>query len=58
LALRVIRAKELDEGDGVLRKTVAFRIGQALSIAASGLSPLVRRRHMLCLAILTKELSI
>ena len=34
LALRVIRAKGLDEGDGVLRKTVAFRIVQALSIAA------------------------
>jgi len=34
LALRVIRAKELDEGDGVLRKTVAYRIVQALSIAA------------------------
>lgn len=34
LALRVIRAKGLDESDGVLRKTVAYRIVQALSIAA------------------------
>ena len=34
LALRVIRAKGLDESDGVLRKTIAFRIVQALSIAA------------------------
>jgi len=34
LALRVIKAKGLDDGDGVLRKTVAFRIVQALSIAA------------------------
>ena len=34
LALRVIRAKELDEGDGVLKKTIAYRIVQALSIAA------------------------
>jgi hypothetical protein len=34
LALRVIRAKELDESDSVLRKTVAYRIVQALSIAA------------------------
>ncbi len=34
LALCVIRTKGLDEGDGVLRKTVAYRIVQALSIAA------------------------
>jgi hypothetical protein len=34
LALRVIRAKGLDDGDGVLRKTVAYRIVQALNIAA------------------------
>jgi hypothetical protein len=34
LARRVIRAKGLDEGDGVLRKTVAYRIVQALSSAA------------------------
>lgn len=34
LALRVISAKGLDEADGVLRKTLAFRIVQALSIAA------------------------
>jgi hypothetical protein len=34
LALRVIRAKGLDEGDGVLGKTIAFRVMQALSIAA------------------------
>jgi hypothetical protein len=34
LAIRVIRAKGLDEGDKVLRKTVAFRVVQSLSIAA------------------------
>lgn len=34
LALRVIRAKGLDEGDKVIRQTVSFRIVQALSIAA------------------------
>jgi hypothetical protein len=34
LALRVIQAKGLDEGDKVLRQTVAFRIVQALGIAA------------------------
>jgi hypothetical protein len=34
LALRVIRAKGLDEGDRVLRKTVGFRVVQALSMAA------------------------
>ena len=34
LAVRVIRAKGLDEGDKVLRQTVAFRVVQALSIAA------------------------
>ena len=34
LALRVLRAKGLDEGDAVLRKSVAFRIVQALGIAA------------------------
>lgn len=32
LALRVIRAKGLDEGDKVLRQTVAFRIVQALRL--------------------------
>ena len=34
LALRVIRAKGLDEGDKVLRKTVAYRVVQALTMAA------------------------
>ena len=34
LALRVIKAKGLDEADKVLRQSVAFRIVQALSIAA------------------------
>lgn len=34
LAVRVLRAKGMDEGDKVLRQTVAFRIVQALSIAA------------------------
>ena len=34
LALRVVRAKGLDEGDKVLRQTVTFRIVQVLSIAA------------------------
>lgn len=34
LAVRIIRAKGLDEGDKVLRKTVAYRIGQVLKIAA------------------------
>jgi hypothetical protein len=34
LALRVVRAKGLDETDKVMRQTVAFRIVQALSIAA------------------------
>ena len=34
LALRVIRAKGLDEGDGALKMTVAYRIVQALGIAA------------------------
>jgi hypothetical protein len=33
LALRVIKAKGLDECDKVMRQTVAFRIVQALSIA-------------------------
>lgn len=34
LALRVVRAKGLDETDKVMRQTVAFRIVQALGIAA------------------------
>ncbi len=34
LAVRVIRAKGLDEGDKVLRQTITFRIVQTLSIAA------------------------
>lgn len=34
LALRVIRAKGLDEGDNLLRKSIAFRIVQALSMQA------------------------
>jgi hypothetical protein len=34
LAVRVMRAKGLDEADKVLRQTVAFRIVQALGIAA------------------------
>jgi hypothetical protein len=32
LALRVIRAKRLDEGDKVLRQSVAYRIVQALRL--------------------------
>ena len=32
--MRVIRAKGLDEGDKVLRKTVAYRVVQALTMAA------------------------
>lgn len=34
LALRVIRAKGLDADDKVMRQTVAFRVVQALSVAA------------------------
>jgi len=34
LAVRVLRAKGLDEADRVMRQTVAFRVVQALSIAA------------------------
>ena len=34
LALRVLKAKGLDEGDKVLRQAVAFRIVQALGMAA------------------------
>ena len=34
LALRVIRAKKLDEKDNVLRRSIAFRIVQALSMQA------------------------
>jgi hypothetical protein len=34
LALRVLRAKGLDETDKVMRQTVAFRVVQALSIAS------------------------
>ncbi|WP_049766057.1 hypothetical protein [Rhodopseudomonas palustris] len=34
LAIRVIRAKGLDEGDRVLRTSIAFRIVQALNMAA------------------------
>jgi hypothetical protein len=34
LAVRVLRAKGLDEHDKVMRQTVAFRVVQALSIAA------------------------
>jgi hypothetical protein len=34
LAVRVLRAKGLDESDKVMRQTVAFRVVQALSIAA------------------------
>jgi hypothetical protein len=34
LAVHVLRAKGMDEGDKVLRQTVAFRIVQALGIAA------------------------
>jgi hypothetical protein len=34
LAVRVIRAKGMDEGDKVLRKSVAFRITQALQMQA------------------------
>jgi hypothetical protein len=34
LAVRVLRAKGMDESDNVLRQAVAFRIVQALSIAA------------------------
>ncbi len=32
LGLRVVRAKGLDESDGVLRQTVVYRVVQALSI--------------------------
>ncbi len=32
LGLRVVRAKRLDEADGVLRQTVVYRVVQALSI--------------------------
>ena len=34
LALRVLKAKGLDEGDKVLRQAVAFRIVQAFGMAA------------------------
>jgi hypothetical protein len=34
LAVRVLRAKGLDDNDKVMRQTVAFRVVQALSIAA------------------------
>jgi hypothetical protein len=34
LAVRVLRAKGLDEHDKVMRQTLAFRVVQALSIAA------------------------
>lgn len=34
LALRVIRAKGLDEADNMLRRSIAFRIVQALSMQA------------------------
>ena len=34
LAVRVLRAKGLDDGDKVLRQSVTFRIVQALSLAA------------------------
>jgi hypothetical protein len=34
LALRVIRDKGLDEADKVMRESVAFRVVQALGIAA------------------------
>ncbi len=34
LAVRVLRAKGLDEADKVMRQTVAFRVVQALGIAA------------------------
>ncbi len=34
LALRVIRAKGMDEGDKVLRASIAFRITQALNLQA------------------------
>lgn len=34
LALAVIRMKELDEGDAVLRKSIAFRIVQAMGMQA------------------------
>lgn len=34
LALRVIQAKGMDEGDGVLRTSLAFRIVQALRLQA------------------------
>ena len=34
LAVRVLRAKGLDEHDKVMRQTVAFRVVQALSISA------------------------
>ena len=32
LALRVIRAKGMDEGDALLRRSIAFRITQALNL--------------------------
>ena len=32
--MRVLRAKGMDENDKVMRQTVAFRVVQALSIAA------------------------
>lgn len=34
LALRVIRSKGMDEGDSVLRRSIAFRITQALNMQA------------------------
>jgi hypothetical protein len=34
LAVRVIRAKGLDEADQAMRQTVSFRVTQALSVAA------------------------
>jgi hypothetical protein len=34
LALRVIRAKGLDEADNLLRRSIAFRIVQALTMQA------------------------
>ena len=42
LALRVMRAKGLDESDKVMRQTIAFKLVQALSIAAK------RGRGSLC----------
>jgi hypothetical protein len=35
LALRVIRAKQLDDSDAVLRKSIAFRIVQAMTMQAN-----------------------